>query len=118
MVLEKRLKDKCAYIYSYLLCSLTQFHFLLVVFRKQSRNMLAFDPIIHFAIYLHGDSPTLHGREPVAHAAVAAVGRGLGRVRLRQICPHGCRFLWLYTWGKNTTPGKHHIFAQNKDTVA
>lgn len=39
--------------------------------------------------HLHGDSPALHGREAVAHVAVAAIERALGGVRLRQISPHG-----------------------------
>lgn len=65
--------------------------------RKQQRA--AFDPLPRFfPPHLHGDAPALHGREPVAHVAVAAIGRGLGRVGLRQISPHGGRFLWLYTW--------------------
>lgn len=45
--------------------------------------------------HLHRHSPALHGRKAEAHVAVAAIGGGLGGVRLRQICPHGSRLLWL-----------------------
>lgn len=69
--------------------------FLFDAFKKQSCNKAVSDPVVHFPPHLHGHTPALHGREPVAHVAVAAIGRSLVCVRLRQISPHGCRFLWL-----------------------
>lgn len=48
--------------------------------------------------YLHGDAPALHGREAVAHVAVAAIVRGLGCVWLRQICPHDGRLCGFQPW--------------------
>ena len=67
--------------------------------RTQGGNMVVFGcgPSF-FPPYLHGDTPALHSRVAVAHVAVAAIGRGLGRVRLRQISPHGYWIVWLCTW--------------------
>lgn len=65
--------------------------------RNRAANMVVLHPLVHFPPHLHGHTPALHGRETVAHGAVAAIGRGLGNVRLRQISPHGRRFLWLHT---------------------
>lgn len=55
-------------------------------------NMVVFDSPTH----LHGNTPSLHGREAIAHVAVAAIGGGLGCVRLRQISPHGCDSMALH----------------------
>lgn len=71
--------------------------------RNRAANMVVLHPLVHFPPHLHGHTPALHGRETVAHGAVAAIGRGLGNVRLRQISPHGRRFLWLHTWREDDT---------------
>lgn len=72
-------------------------------------NGKLFSPLRSFRLspfhsaHLHGNPPALHSGEAVAHGAVAAIWGGLGRVRLRQISPHGCRLLWLHTWGDDGT---------------
>lgn len=78
-------------------------HFRFVTFKNQSGHMVVFHAFIHFPPHLHGDTPALHGRKTVAHVAVAAIRRALRCVRLRQISPHGCWFLWLFTWREDDT---------------
>lgn len=84
--------------------------------RGQSGRKVVFYPSIHFPPHLHGDTPALHGRKPVAHVGVAAIWRGLRCVRLRQISPHGCRFLWLFVGREYNTEETPRFSIGYRDT--